>query len=155
MKKGTNLGVPLSSTPPSVQHISSTQKGHFLLAPKSLSSTPKIPQFQTKKPLSSTSKTPQFYTPLNFTPKTGGGVFVYLFEVFDVELRGFRCGTEGVSVLNWGVFGVELSDFGVELRDFRCWRGVVLVWNRCVKLRGTRVGGIRTLKNGRFEVWTR
>ena len=121
MKKGTNLGVPLSSTPPSVQHISSTQKGHFLLAPKSLSSTPKIPQFQTKKPLSSTSKTPQFYTPLNFTPKTGGGVFVYLFEVFDVELRGFRCGTEGVSVLNWGVFGVELRGL--------CWTEGFLVWN--------------------------
>ena len=64
--------VPLSSTPPSVQHISSTQKGHSFSAPKSLSSTPKTPQFNTNPsvphqktlsstPLSSTPKTPQFH----------------------------------------------------------------------------------------------
>ena len=66
------LWVPLSSTPPSVQHISSTQKGHSFSAPK-------IPQFHTKNPsvphpsvqhqkslsstpFSSTPKTPQFHT---------------------------------------------------------------------------------------------
>ena len=27
--------------------------------------------------------------------------------------------------------------FGFELRDFGCWKGVVLVWNRCVELRGS------------------
>ena len=43
---------------------------------------------------------------------------------------GFWCGTERVLVLNWGVFVVELRDFG-------CWKGVVLVGNRCVELRGT------------------
>ena len=32
---------------PSVQHISSTQKSHSFSAPKSLSFTPKTPQFQT------------------------------------------------------------------------------------------------------------
>ena len=37
------LRVPLSSTPPSVQHISSTQKGHSFSAPE-------IPQFNTKNP---------------------------------------------------------------------------------------------------------
>ena len=48
---------------PSVQHISSTQKDHSFLAPKSLSSTPKTPQFNTtpsvplQKPLSSTHLT--------------------------------------------------------------------------------------------------
>ena len=75
-------GVPLSSTPPSVQHISSTQKGLSFSAHKSLSSTPKTPQFNTNpsvphpKPLSST-QTPQFHTknpsvppPLSSTPKT-------------------------------------------------------------------------------------
>ena len=29
----------------------------------------------------------------------------------EVELRDFWCGTEGVFVLNKGVFGVELRDF--------------------------------------------
>ena len=53
---------------PSVQYISSTQKGHSFSAPK-------IPQFHTKNPsvqhtpLSSTPKTPQFH-PLSSTPKT-------------------------------------------------------------------------------------
>ena len=66
--------VPLSSTAPSVQHISSTQKGHSFSAPKSLSSTPKTPQFDTKTPFSSKAKTPQFNL-----------VFVWAC----VELRGF------------------------------------------------------------------
>ena len=74
---------------PSVQHISSTQKGHFFSAPKT-------PQFHTKNP--SVQHTPQ-------TKNSWG-------------------------VLNWGVFGDEL-------RDFWCWKGVVLVWNRCVELRGS------------------
>ena len=66
---------PLSSTPPSVEPISSTQKGHPFQPPKSLSSTPKTPQFDTKKPsvpspFSSTPKpsvqhTPQTKTVLN------------------------------------------------------------------------------------------
>ena len=34
-------------------------------------------------------------------------------------------------------FGVELRVFGVELRDFGCWKGLVLVWNRCIELRGS------------------
>ena len=42
-------------------------------------------------------------------------------------------------MLNWGVFGVELRDFGVELRDFWCLKGEVIVWNRCVELRGTHL----------------
>ena len=110
-------GVPLSSTPPSVQHISSTQKGQSFSAPE-------IPQFHTKNssvqhnPLSSTPETPQFNTspsvphqktlssthPLSSTPKN---------PLFGVELRGFWCGTEGC----------------VELRGFWCWTERFLVWN--------------------------
>ena len=35
----------------------------------------------------------------------------------------------------WRFF--EWRFFCVELRDFGCWKGVVLVWNRCVELRGS------------------
>ena len=70
-------GSPSVPHPPSVQHISSIQKGQSFSAPK-------IPQFNTKNPsvqhnpLSSTPKTPQFHTknpsvqhnPLSSTPKT-------------------------------------------------------------------------------------
>ena len=60
--------VPLSSTPPSVQHIGSTQKGHSFSAPKNssvphqktLSSTP--PQFH----ISLSSTLLQFHTPAHF-----------------------------------------------------------------------------------------
>ena len=90
---------------PSVQH-------------KSLSSTPKTPQFH---PLSSTSKTPQFNThpsvqhqkPLSSTPKTSQ--FKTSVKLRCVELRGFRCGTEGIwglkrsspFVLSWQGCGTE------------------------------------------------
>ena len=92
---------------------------------KPLGSTPKTLWFNTKNssvhtPLSSITSSvphqkPQFYS-----------FFVW-----------WVCCTEGFLVLNWGVFGVELRNFGVELRDFGCWKGVVLVWNRCVELRGS------------------
>ena len=42
-------------------------------------------------------------------------------------------------VLNRGVFGVEVRDFG-------CCNGVVLVWNRCVELRGTPWRSFQMLK---------
>ena len=54
-------GPPQFHIPPSVQHTSSTQKGHSFSAPE-------IPKFHTKNPsvqhnpLSSTPKTPQFHT---------------------------------------------------------------------------------------------
>ena len=63
--------------------------------------------------------------------------------VLGVELRGFRCGTEGSLVLNWGGLVLNWGAFGVELRDYGGWKGVVLVWNWCVEwwvcleLRGT------------------
>ena len=34
---------------------------------------------------------------------------------------------------------MELRGFGVELRDFGCLKGVVLVWNLFVELRGIQV----------------
>ena len=74
--KFTKFQFTMLTGSPSVQHISSIQKGQSFSAPKipqfntknpsvqhtPLSSTPKNPQFHT--PLSSTLKTPQFHTPL-------------------------------------------------------------------------------------------
>ena len=63
--------------------------------------------------------------------------------IFSVELRGFRCGTEGFSVWNWAGGGGKLRGFGcgtgrflvwnwgvfgVELRHFGGWKGVVLLY---------------------------
>ena len=122
--------VPLSSTSPSVQHISSTQKGHSFSAPKN-------PQFHTKNPsvphqkhLSSTIKTSQFNTLLRkklcwtegFLVWNRGSLGVELRGFCCgneecVELRGFWCGTEGVLVLNWGFlmwnWGILVFNCGV------------------------------------------
>ena len=59
---------PFSSTPPSVQHVSSTQMGHFFSAPK-------IPQFHTKNPSVQQNrqfhtKNPQFNKTVSSIPKT-------------------------------------------------------------------------------------
>ena len=59
--------------------------------------------------ISSTPKTPQFNTPL--TQKIA--LYKWCGEGFDVELRSFRCGTEGF-------LGVEVRGFHVELRGFLC-----------------------------------
>ena len=74
------------------------------------SSAPKIPQFNTKNP--SVPPPPQFHIKNPSVQHTPQLCFC---------LRSFWCGTEGK----------------VELRDFGCWRGVVLVWNRCVEVRGS------------------
>ena len=71
-----------------------------------------------------------------------------------VELKGeFNwevCWTEGCvelrGVLNWGVFGVELRDFG-------CLKGVVLVLNWCVELRGS-VWSWGVLVSGYMRIYT-
>ena len=133
---------------PSVQHISSTQKGHSFqpqlsasLTQKSLSSThPSVQhqkrQFNTKNP--SFRHTPQFNTPLSSTPphfKTA-----LSFELMGV-LNWRMCRTVGFLVLNWGlmrvvlnwrVFGVKLRLFCVELTDFGAEKG----WSFCVELMG-------------------
>ena len=112
------LGVPLSST----------HQFHFWTTPfqpqKSLSSTPKTPQFHTKNP----SVPPQF----SLRDVWNWGVFSV--ELRGVELRGFGCGTdgggrEGFLVWNWGIFGAEKvwSRSGTD----------VLNWGICVELRGT------------------
>ena len=94
---------------PSVQHISSTQKGHFFLAPKipqfhiENQSVQETPQFYTKKPSVPHQKL-QFHTPLSSSWSGNEGC---------VELEGFWCETEEVLVLNWG-------GFDMELRDIRC-----------------------------------
>ena len=134
---------------PSVQHISSTQKGHSFSASKipqfhtenpsvqhrkPLSSTqPSVPQqkpfsstypsISHQKPLSSTHPSVPLQKPLSSTPKT----------------EKFWCWSEGFLMLKfsvWNFFGVELRGvlnwevFDVELRNFGCWKGVVLVRKR-------------------------
>ena len=108
--------------PPSVEHISSTQKGHSFEAPKIPQFHVKNPSVQyrkplrpTQKPLSSTPKTPLFHTKnssLQHNPQTKT---VSNRGVFGVELRGvLYCGVFNVELRgrwNWGVFGVELRDF--------------------------------------------
>ena len=108
---------------------------------KSLSSTPKTPQFNTEnlwvlhqKPISSThssvphqkllSSTPK---PLSSTPKTPQfHTKIFRSLVFNcVEMKNFWCWTEEC---------VELRGLCVELRYFACWKGVVPVLNwGCVK----------------------
>ena len=73
---------PLSSTSPSVQHISSTQKGHSFSASK-------IPQFHTWNPSVQYTPSVPYQKPLSSTPLSSTPGF------FGVELRGFWCGTEG------------------------------------------------------------
>ena len=143
----------LSSTHPSVPH---QKTPHFhtknpSVPPPPLSFTPKTPQFNTKnlsvphisqfltknpsvppppplvshqKPLSSTSS--QFHTKNSSVLHQKPSVPYLNPSVQHTPqlcfcLRSFWCGTEGK----------------VELRDFGCWRGVVLVWNRCVEVRGS------------------
>ena len=55
--------------------------------------------------------------------------------LFGVELRGMG-GTEGFLVWKWVIMVLKWRVCDVELRNFECWKGVVLVLNRCVKLRG-------------------
>ena len=103
--------VPLSSTPISVQHISSTRKGYSFSAPKIL-------QFHTRN--SSVQQTPQFNTKnLSFQNKEVCGT------VECVEMRnlwcwneGFWCWTEGFLMLKWGILGAEKVWSCVELI---CW----------------------------------
>ena len=137
----TSNRAPLSSTPPSVQHISSTQKGHSFSAPDIThfhtknSSVQHIPRFNTKNP--SVPYTPQFNT-------------------------SSVCWTEGFLVWNWGVFGVELRGvwnwgvLSVELRGV-CWTEGFLVWNWavCVELRGfwCETEGFWGLKRSGYSVW--
>ena len=114
--------VPLSSTPPSVQHISSTQKGHSFSAPKSLSSTPKTPQFNT---------TPSVPHKKARYKRQKRLYKAFLCGTEGVELRGFRCGTEGGGtegflVWNWGVC-VELRGFWCGTEGFWGWKGVALL----------------------------
>ena len=107
--------IPLSSTPPSIQQISSTQKGQFFSAPK-------VPQFHTENPsvqhnpLSSTHP-PQFHPPQR--KKTLKLAYI---ELFCVEMRGFWCGTEGFSVLNWRVLVWNWGILGLK-------RSCPFVWN--------------------------
>ena len=100
------------------------------------------PQFHT--PLSSTH---QFVTKgqLLFSPQNSS-----VSHQFNTKNPSVQQNSQTKIVLNWGVFGVELRDFGVELRSFRCWSEGLWVlescgpcvepmcWTEvCVELRGT------------------
>ena len=69
-------GSPSVPHPPQFNTSVPYRRANPFQPPKSLSSTPKTPQFNTtlsvphQKPLSSTPKIPQFNTPLSFTTKT-------------------------------------------------------------------------------------
>ena len=112
---------------PSVQHISSTKKGHCF-------SVPKIPQFNAKN--LSVPHSPQFNTPLGSTPKIlqfnilTGVLNLDVLNWRGVELRDFGCRPEGfelrgcsteegvelrVFVLNWGVRITSNDDFCFQL----------------------------------------
>ena len=130
----------------SVQHVGSTQGPHLFSTQnlsvehqKLLSSTPKSLS-STPKPLSSTPKTPHFNTVFVWGVCWTEGVSVLIWVVFGVDLRRFWCETEGCwterfFVWNWGTLVPNWGVFGGELTDFGCWKGVVLVWNRCIELR--------------------
>ena len=113
-----------------------------------LSSVPQPPLFNIQ--LSSTP--PQFHTSsvshlLSCTlwrvSHTEEGVYLrrlWNWGIFSVELRGFRCGTEGC----------------VDLRRLKCWserflglkRSGPFLWNRCVELRGLwKWGGPHLISN--------
>ena len=129
--------VSLSSAPPSVQHISSTHKSHSFSASK-------IPQFKHpsvphQKPLSFTPKTLRFNTKNPSVPHPSVQHRKPLISTQKIpQFHTKNPSVQHPSKLNWGVLGLELMDFGVELWDFGCWEGVVLVWKRCVELRGTQ-----------------
>ena len=127
--------------------LSSTRRFHTRTTPfqhpKSLSSTPKSPQFHTKN----------FFVwgvswTEGFSVRNWGCVELREFgvELRCVELKGFWCGTEGaelkgwnwgVLVWSWGVCGTE-GFLGLK-------RSGPFVWNWCVELRGVWNWGDPTL----------
>ena len=160
---------PLSSRHPLVPHKNPSVQH----SPQFLTENRPVPhtnQFHTKNP--SVQHNPQFNTKnssVQHTPKIINswgvcgteGVSVLNWGGFGVELIGYWCGnegflvwywgvcwiegflvwnwgrggTEGFLVWNWGILVLNWEVFGVELKYFGCWKGVVLVWNRCVELR--------------------
>ena len=148
------LNTPLSSTSKNRQF--NTKNLQFNTP---LTSTPKNRQFNTKNP--AIQHTPHFTTPFSSTHPSvqhqksvcwieGCLVLNWSFCSWTegcVELKGVVnsevCWIEAFLVLNWRFFGVELRSvlnwrvFGVELTDFGGWKGVILVLNWYVELRGS------------------
>ena len=137
--------VPLSSTPPSFQHISSTKKGHSFSAPEIRQFHTKNPWDPHQKPLSSTQKTLQFHTQTpQFHTKTlqvhTENPSVPYIPQFNTLLSSAPKTPQlkkiALFVLNWGIFGVELrcvelGVFDVELMGFWCWTEGFWVLKRC------------------------
>ena len=92
---------------PSVQGISSTQKGHSFSAPK-------IPQFNTENPSDSHRKA-QFHTKNPSVPHI---------PHFHTKNPSVHHTPQTKTVLNWGVFGVEL-------RGYWCWTEGFWELKRC------------------------
>ena len=117
--------VPLSST-----HQFYT-KGPLFFSPQNLSVPHQKPQFHTKNP--------QFWTDSStHRQKLCWTEGFLVWNWGECETEGFFVWNWGLLLLNWGILVLNWGVFGVELRDFWCWKGVVLVWNRCVELRGSR-----------------
>ena len=112
-----------------IHPLSSTHRFHTKATPfqrpKSLSSTPKTPQFNTETPRFHTEnpsvpnqKTPQFHTKNLSVQHNWGGTEGFL-------VWNWGGGTEGFSVWNWEVLGAEKK-----------WPFCVEMMTHCVELRG-------------------
>ena len=107
-----DLSTPQFHTDPSVQH-----KDYTFSATKISQFNTKNPTVQHEKFLSSIVK------PLSST------------QFFYIELRDFRCWSEGFSALNWALLNWRV--LSVELRDFGGWNGVALLcWTDVLKWEG-------------------
>ena len=106
---------------PSIQQISSTQKGHSFSAPK-------IPQFHTKN--SSVQHAPQFHiknpSVQHREPRVNRGYTVLNWGVFDIELRDSWCRTERFCLLKRCGSCVELMCW----TEGYSWKQILTPWLR-------------------------
>ena len=152
--------VPLSSTPPSFQHISSTKKGHSFSAPEIRQFHTKNPWDPHQKPLSSTQKNPPVPHPdppvphqdpsgphrkplssihpsVQHTPQfSTENPSTEKNSSICVELRNFRCGTEvcGTGGFWCGTDGVLVLNWGIlgaEKVWSLCWTDVLNLGGLC------------------------
>ena len=109
IRPSTRVRVPLSSTPPSVQHMSSTQGPHLFSHLNPWVQHQKTPKFNTKNPAVNTENPSVQHIPE--------------FNTNNPSVQHSFLG------LNWGFFGVELRDFG------GCKRVALLCWTKGVPIR--------------------
>ena len=110
--------VPLSSTPSSVQHTSSTKRATPFQPPKFAGSTKKALIQHTRQ---FNTKNREFHT------KNPSVQHIPQFNTKKPSVQHTWC---------WP------QHFGVELTDFGCWKGVIHVLNWCVELRSAHFSEI-------------